>query len=120
MAFEIVKKPARFCDIETRKEKRASEVTKNEQMREMIQTYINNQLKFIYILMDSWFSAKENFEYILQKGKHFVAALKDNRLVALSEEDKKQGRFVRISSLELSDQQAVRGWLKSFNQEVGV
>ena len=93
VAFEVVKKPTRFCDVETRKEKRASEVTKNEQMRKMIQTCINNQLKFIYILMDSWFSAKENFEFSVQKGKYFIAALKENRLVALSEEDKKTGAF---------------------------
>ena len=35
--------------------------------------------------------------------------------MALSEEDKKEGRFVRISQLELLDQQAVRGWLKGFS-----
>jgi hypothetical protein len=50
--------------------------------------------------------------------KHFIGALKDNRLVALSKEDKMQGRFVAISSLNLPDQQAYRGWLKGFEQEV--
>ncbi|SDX05997.1 hypothetical protein SAMN05421882_10541, partial [Nitrosomonas communis] len=44
--------------------------------------------------------------------------LKDHRLVALSREDKKQGRFVRISELDLADKQAVHGWLKGFEQEV--
>jgi hypothetical protein len=44
--------------------------------------------------------------------------LKDNRLVAQSDEDKQAGRFVRISQLELSDRQAVRGWLKGFPHEV--
>jgi IS4 transposase len=68
--------------------------------------------------MDSWFASQENFEFILKKKKHFIAALKDNRLVALSREDKKQGRFVRISELDLADKQAVRGWLKGFEQEV--
>jgi hypothetical protein len=38
--------------------------------------------------------------------------------VALSREDKKQGRFVRISEVGLTDKQAVRGWLKGFKQEV--
>jgi len=33
----------------------------------MIQTAINNQLKFRYILMDTWFGAKENFEFISKK-----------------------------------------------------
>jgi hypothetical protein len=118
VAFELVKKPLHFCDVKTRQLKRCSEVTKNEQMRAMIQTCLTNQLKFKYILMDCWFSAKENFEFILSKKKHFVSALKDNRLVALSLDDKHQGRFVRISSLALQDQQAVRGWLKGFDQEV--
>ena len=118
VAFELVKKPIQFCDLATRKVKRASEVTKNEQMRAIIQTCVNNHLKFKYVLMDSWFSAKENFEFIRQKKKHFISALKNNRLVALSLEDKKKGRFVHISSLELLDQQAVRGWLKGFDQEV--
>nr|WP_218014726.1 hypothetical protein [Candidatus Regiella insecticola] len=68
--------------------------------------------------MDSWFSAKKNFDFIVKKKKHFIAALKENRLVALSEEDRKQGRFVRISSLKLSDQQVVQGWLKGFEKEV--
>jgi hypothetical protein len=50
--------------------------------------------------------------------KHFVAALKSNRLVALSLEDKKEGRFVHVNELDLSDKQAVRGYLKGFDHEV--
>jgi hypothetical protein len=75
-AFEIIRKPFQFCDLETKKLKRASEVTKNEQMR---------TLNF---LMDCWFWSVENFDYIKKDGKHFISALKDNRLVALSEDDK--------------------------------
>ena len=71
-----------------------------------------------YVLMDCWFAAKENFEFIVKKNKHFVAALKNNRLVALSVDDKKQGRFIKVSELALSDKQAVRGWLKGFDKEV--
>jgi hypothetical protein len=118
VAFEVIKKPLQFCDIKTRQLKRGSVVTKNELMREMIGTCLNNALKFRYVLMDSWFGAADNFDFIVSKGKHFVAALKSNRLVALSEEDKKKGRFVRIDSLELPEQQAVRGWLKGIAYEV--
>jgi hypothetical protein len=87
-------------------------------MRNMIATCVANAIKFRYVLTDSWFASKENFEFILKKDKHFISALKDNRLVALTEDDKKEGRFVQISQLELADQQAVRGWLKGFPQEV--
>ena len=118
VAFEVVRKPVQFCDVETHRLKRASEVTKNEHMRAMIGTCVANQLPFTYVLMDSWFGAKENFEFIVKKDKHFIAALKDNRLVALSEGDKKAGRFVRIDSVQLTDRQAVRGWLKGFGNEV--
>ena len=118
VAFELVKKPVQFCDLQTRQVKRAGEITKNGQMREMIGACIANQLTFRYVLMDSWFAARENFDYIVKKKKHFIAALKDNRLVALSEEDKKEGRFVRVDTLQLTDKQTVRGWLKGFDNEV--
>jgi len=118
VAFELVKKPLQFCDVKTRQEKRASEVTKNELMREMMANCVHNALKFKYVLMDCWFAAVENFDFIVKKKKHFIAALKDNRLVALSEEDKREGRFVRMDTLELSDKQAVRGWLKGYGNEV--
>jgi hypothetical protein len=118
VAFEVIRKPILFSDITTRKVKRASMVTKNELMRKMVGQCIQNQLKFLYLLMDCWFAAKENFEFILKKNKHFVAALKNNRLVALSLDDKKQGRLKKVSELELLDKQAVRGWLKGFDDEV--
>ena len=118
VAFEVVRKPLQFCDLANRQVKRASLVTKNEHMREMIAACVANQLKFRYVLMDSWFAAQENFEFIVKKKKHFIAALKDNRLVALSEADKKKGRFVRIDTVQLPDKQAVRGWLKGYAEEV--
>jgi hypothetical protein len=118
VAFELVKKPLQFCNVVTKQIRRASEVTKNELMREMIATCINNGLKFKYILMDSWFGAVDNFEFITNKKKHFISAVKDNRLVALSEVDKLAGRFVRIDTLELSDKQSICCWLKGYGKEV--
>jgi hypothetical protein len=118
VAFEVIRKPWQFCDVKTRQIKRASEVTKNELLRDMLKACVNNRLKFRYVLFDIGFAATENFEAVLDAGKHFVVALKDNRLVSLTAEDKKQGRFVKISELALSDRQAVRGWQKGFDQEV--
>jgi hypothetical protein len=71
VAFELVKKPLQFCDVATKQTKRASEVTKNELMREMIATCINNGLKFKYILIDSWFGAVDNFEIYHQQEETF-------------------------------------------------
>ena len=95
-------KPCQYCDLLTRQVKRKSEKTKNELMREMIEACIRNALKFLFVLMDSWFSAQENFEYITAKGKHFIAALKGNRLVAVSEDDMRNKRFVAVDKLEFA------------------
>jgi len=115
VAFELVTKPVCFSDIVTRKQKRKSEVTKNEMLREMLKVCRNNQLKWRYILADSWFSSSQNMEFIHTKmHKHFVLALKSNRLVALTSEDKKQGRFVRIDEMEWSEK-PVKGWVKGLD-----
>ena len=118
VAFELVTKPIQYSDITTQKLKRKSEKTKNEMMREMIQTCINNTLKFRIVLIDSWFSSEENFEFITDKGRHFIAALKDNRLIALSQEDRKKKRFIRVDELDFAEHTPVRGWLKGYAKEV--
>ena len=118
VAFEIVSKPVQYSDIKTRKVKRESEVTKNELMRDMIKVAINNNLKFSYILMDTWFSSKKNFEFIVENQKDFIAALKSNRLFATSLEDKHNGNFISVSELELSDKQSIRGYVKGYDNEV--
>lgn len=118
VAFEIVKKSIQWSDIKTRQVKRKSDITKNTLMREMILTAVKNQLTFKYVLMDSWFGAKENFEYIAKYNKEFISAIKSNRLIALSLEDKKQGQFINVATLELSDKQATRGYLKGYDKEI--
>jgi len=118
VAFELVKKPIQYSDVATRKLKRKSEVTKNQLMREMIDTCVRNALKFRFVLMDSWFSSEENFDFIVGKGKHFIAALKDNRLVALSEENRKKKRFVRVDELNFPGETVVQGWLKGYTKAV--
>jgi SRSO17 transposase len=118
VAFELVTRPTQYSDIKTRKLRRKSEVTKNELMRQMIQSCINNDLKFRFVFTDSWFSSEENVECITARGKHFISAIKDNRLVALSEEDKKHQRFTRVDELQISEHGVVRGWLEGYAKEV--
>lgn len=118
VAFELVKKPFEYCDIKTRQLKRKSEVTKNELMREMIETCLRNDLKFRFVLMDSWFSSEENFDFITGKDRPFIAALKNNRLVALSEEDRKKKRFVRVDELNFTEHTAMQGGLKGYAKAV--
>lgn len=117
-AFEIIGKEESFWDQADGKMTRRGLVSKNEHMRAMPQTCLGNQLKCRYVLMDSWFAATENPGFIRGKNKHFIAALKDNRLVALSEQARRQGRWERMDELEPPDRQAVRGHLKGYEQEV--
>ena len=55
---------------------------------------------------------------IIGKGKHFIAALKDNRLVALTDKDRKNKRFVRVDELDFSEKTTVQGWLKGYAKAV--
>jgi DDE superfamily endonuclease len=111
VAFELVQKPLQ-CDLVSRQVKRKSEKTKNEMMRQIIHACLQNALQFRFVLMDSWFASEENFDFITSRNKHFIAALKSNRLVALSEEDWKKKRFVRVDELQFPEQGTVQGWLK--------
>jgi hypothetical protein len=68
------------------------------------------------VLADSWFSAQENLSFVRQDlGKHFIVALKSNQTVALSLDDKKQGRFVRIDQLDWPEQKPIQAWLKGLD-----
>lgn len=116
VAFELVRNPIEFCDIKNRKQKRLSEVTKNELMRDMLNTAVRNALKFKWVLFDTWFSSTENMTHIkLTLEKDLVGALKTNRLVALSEEDKAPGCFTRIDQLDWSEPEVKPGWLKGMS-----
>jgi len=116
--YRVIRKPRTFCDLKTRKVKRKSEVSKNELMREMFLQAIVNQLKFRFVLLDSWFASNKNFKFIDKKRKTFIAALKSNRLFAPSLDAKKEGRFVSIDRLGLSDKESVRGYLKGYDKEI--
>ena len=116
VAYELVRKPIAFCDLQSGQVKRKSTVTKNEMLRQMLRVCQQNRLLYRYVLADSWFSAKENLTFIHQDlKKHFIVALKSNRTVALSKEDKAQGRFVRIDTLSWSDAPPVQAWIKGLN-----
>ncbi len=116
VAFEIIRKNIWFSDLKTRKSKRKSEVTKNELMRDMLRVCRKNQIKYRYILADSWFLSKENMNFIkLDLEKDFIMALKTNRIAALSMEDKKKGQFVKISSLHLKKNTVKNVYLKGLD-----
>lgn len=117
VAFEIVKKDQPFLDPKTGKQKCRASINKNEYFRTMLQNSIRNNIRFKYVLSDVWFSSKKNMEYILENKKHFIFAIKKNRLVALSYEDKLNGRWKNVESLGLKENSAVKCFFKGMDQE---
>jgi len=118
VAYELIRKPVQFTDPNTGRLKRKSEVTKNQLLRHMLQVCQRNRLKYRYVLADSWFSAKDNLSYIRHDlDKHFLVALKSNRTIAVTQQDKAQGRFVRIDSLSWSAMPR-KAWIKGLDFSV--
>jgi len=118
VAFEIIKKNIAFIDPKTDKRRRKSDKTKNELFREMLLNCIHNRIKFKYTLGDIWFSSKENMEYVLEHNRHFIFAIKKNRLVALTKKEKLKGNFKNIESLKFEKNKAISCYFKGINKEM--
>ena len=102
VAFELIKKTEWAFDEKRGNWQRKSPLTKNELYHRVLSTCAKNQLKFRYVLSDVWYASSENMSYIKQELKKvFIMPLKSNRKVALSLEDKEQGNYERVASLEL-------------------
>lgn len=117
VAFEPVFKTKTFIDQTSGKEKRKSETTKNELLRNRLKILVfQNRIKFRYALWDTWYSSAENMEFVVNDLKrHFVCAIKENRTVALSQQDKFAGKFQQVSTLDLKPGQTCLVWLKEVN-----
>ena len=116
VGFEVVHKDIQFRDPKTNKEKRCSSITKNEHFRTLLKQARVNQIEFEYILADSWFGAKDNMEFINNElDKKFIFGIKANRLVALSEGERKKGQYQNLSTLNLKDGEARKVTLKNLS-----
>lgn len=117
LAFELVHKTEQWFDKKTQKLKRRSPISKNEMLQRRLRILHQiNKVKFKYVLWDTWFSSADNFKFIhYELKKYFVAALKSNRLVALSEQDKLQGKWIRVDALNIQKAQALPVWLKGLD-----
>ena len=112
VAYRLVEKPIQYTDLKTRKVRRLAEQTKNEMLRDMLKICCQNQLLFRYVLTDNWFCSNENMMFIRHKcDKHFLMAMKSNRKVSLSLEDKQQGRSQRIDTVDFTEGKPVVGWI---------
>ena len=102
VGYHLVEKTEFYTDKKTGKEKRRSQLTKNEVYRQLLRQAVHNQIPFAYVLNDVWFAAAKNMLFVKHDlERDFIMPLKTNRKVALSLEAKKQGQYVRIDTLAL-------------------
>jgi hypothetical protein len=90
-----------------------SEKSRNEMIQEMINRTIQKHVKFGCILADSWFTSKENMRFIEKKGKVFIFEMNGSRPAATSEQEREQGRFIRIDQMETLDGEPIPVYLES-------
>lgn len=114
VAFQPIKKTEPYIDKKTGKERRKSVKTKNEYFREMAEIAImKNKIKCRWFLADVWFSSNDNMEYIkFDLKKDFVMPIKTNRLVSLTKQDKKKGKFQQVETLDTQEGVAQQIWIK--------
>ena len=112
IAYEVVAKTLQCIDEKTKKEKRKSVLTKNERMQGMISQAISNQLKFKYVIADSWFGSSENMRFIKSRNKFFIFDMKINRQVALSQEHRNKGQWTSLGGVDMPDNKPTQVWLK--------
>ncbi len=113
-AVEFIKKDRWVVDSKTGKEKRKSSTTRNELFRKMLRECYGKFL-FDYVLADSWFSSTKNMDCCKKELKtDFIMALKSNRKVALSLEDKENKKYISIETLQ-PGQQTVEVWLEKLD-----
>lgn len=95
--YHLIEKTEFYIDKKTKKEKRRSPITKNEVFQQLLRQAIANDIPFRYVLNDVWFASAKNMMFVKHDIKHdLVMPVKTNRKVALSLDDKKQGRYVRV------------------------
>ena len=105
VAFHLVHKTELVTDTKTGKQKWQSPVTKNEISRQMIQSTLQKQIPFRYVLADSWFSSLDNMIFIKQKArKDFIIPLKDNRNVFLADPATKVGKPIKLSAIDFDSE----------------
>ena len=103
------------------KDKRKSEQTKNEILRQLLGRAVENELMFKWVLADIWYGSAENLNFIKKDCKRdFIVPLKKNRKVALSEASKNRRQYVSIGSLKLEPGSRLRVYLDGIDFPVAL
>lgn len=116
VAFQLIAKTVTYVEAKSGHTKRRSPKTKNEYYREMVTTCVHNQLRFRYVLNDSWYASVDNMQLVKSALKHdFIMAIKSNRKVALSAATKGAGQFQPVSTLTTQEGAVCEVWLEGLS-----
>ena len=118
MSIRIVEKELVYNDKKQKEQWKAIE-NKNEILRAMVGRLTRSK-QVDYVLCDSWYSGKDNLNYIKQACEtDFIIALKSNRGVARSKKDAQSGNFKPLQQLK-PGKGAVKLYIKGVNFPVVV
>ena len=68
----------------------------------MLKTCMQNEIKFGYVIADTWYRASETMKFICEELKRsFIMPLKSNRHIALTEKDKQEGIYQEVGLVGL-------------------
>lgn len=119
VGYELIEKDIWYCDVATKKEKRKSSISKHERYHKLVSQAVTNELPISYVLSDKWFSSSETMRFINEKGLKFIFPVKSNRRVALSESDKRAGKYQSINEVVIEDNQTLTLYVEQLDFPVG-
>lgn len=99
--YQVILKPIEYCDLRTKRVKRIAIESKNVIARRLIQNCLDKELSISYITADSWFCCSETLNFIEEKNKKYIFAIKSNRKLFLTAKDKANNTGNRLSEVEL-------------------
>jgi hypothetical protein len=104
VGFRLVRKTEQYEDKKDGKTKRRDPVSKNEHYQALLRQAKQNQVLFRFVLNDVWYASADNMCFVKHElERDFIMPLKTNRKVALTEQDKRQGRYVRVDNVPLGE-----------------
>ena len=117
IASELIEKTGAVVDPKTQKTSAKSKFPKNEYLRARLRV-AQQQVRYRYLLADSWYASAENLNTVLALGHDFVLALESSRTIALRDKARKNGQFQALDTLLFPDEQPLRVWLRSVQPAV--
>lgn len=106
------------CLLKDKKEVWRCETTKNEMFRVLLKHAYQNAVKFGYVLCDSWYVNSSNINFIRSLNKHLIGAVKTSLEVAVSAQNRANGKFVKIGELDLKVGVPMKVYIRSVKEPI--